>query len=106
MHKSRPTSNEIIPGKWFLVAIRGRRRNSIFRYVARANTGADNGESSMQGYRSVDATKTLFKVADGDIFPVPLEDIIRHLQPPIDEVADNGRKACVRFIEAVEVNEA
>ena len=60
----------------------------------------------MQGYRSVDATKTSFKVADGDIFPVPLEDIIRHLQPPIDEVADNGRKACVRFTEAVEVNEA
>lgn len=101
---SRPTASEVTAGKWFLVTVRGIRRNSNFRYVARANTGVDGGEIIMQGYRSVDATKTLFKVA-GDIFPVPHEDIIRQLQHPIDEVADNGRKAYVRFSSAIDTKE-
>ena len=47
---SRPTASEVTAGKWFLVTVRGIRRNSNFRYVARANTGVDGGEIIMQGY--------------------------------------------------------
>ncbi len=35
----------------------------------------DDGETTMLGYRSVDGSKTLTKIADGDVFTVPFTDL-------------------------------
>ena len=102
-------ASEIKAGKWFLVMIRGGTlKSTVFRYVARATADMDNdGEVifTMQGYRSVDASKTLFKIADQDIFSVAFEDIMCRLQEPTDEVGGTGHKAHVRFCGSVNAKE-
>ena len=84
----------------------GTLKSTVFRYVARATADMDDdGETTMQGYRSVDASKTLFKIADQDIFSVAFEDIMCRLQEPTDEVGGIGHKAHVRFCGSVNAKE-
>ena len=77
-----------------------------FRYVGHATADVDeDGDTLMNGYRSVDESKTLFKISENDIFAVPLTDIICHLRNPVDEILSNGRKAHVRFSESIDMKE-
>lgn len=95
-------------GSWYLVSIRGRTRKKCidFRYVGRATADVDeDGDTQMNGYRSVDESETLFKISENDIFAVPLTDIICQLRNPVDEILSNGRKAHVRFSGSIYVKE-
>ena len=77
-----------------------------FRYVGRATADVDeDGDTLMNGYRSVDESKTLFKISETDIFAVPLTDIICQLRNPVDEILSNGRKAHVRFSGSIDMKE-
>ncbi len=87
--------------------MRGVCRNAqTFRYVAQAIENVnpkDPGWLRVQGYRSTDAAKTKFQVADNDVFTISVVDIISGLKEP--ELLP-GRKISFRFSGLVDVCES
>jgi len=87
-----PSINNIKIGTFILVKVMfGRRKNNKFQYVAVVRKITD-GVYSVNGLKSVELTKTMFKIVEHDIFEVGIEHVIATLpMPTIESVEDNIR---------------
>ena len=59
----------------------------------------------MQGFRSVDATKTLFTEKNGDIFHVDFDSLVFRLKEPKPVISPTCRNIHVQFPAPVDVKE-
>ena len=94
-------------GDFLLVSVRGGRRNAqTFRYVAQALESYDPADPywlRVQGYRSMDSSKTKFLVSENDVFAVNMNDILSGLQAP---TLQPGRAICYAFSGPLDILEA
>jgi len=69
----------------------GRRKNNKFQYVAVVRKITD-GVYSVNGLKSIELTKTMFKIVEQDIFEVGIEHVIATLpMPKVETVEDSVR---------------
>ena len=79
----------------------------MFRYVCHAVTDLDesDGETLMQGFRSLDTTNTLFIKKAGDIFHVDFESLVCRLKEPESLFSPTFRSISFRFPIPIDVRE-
>lgn len=95
---------ELVPGIFILVKVLSGNRNCTkYRYVAKVEGQVDENDYNVLGLKSLDTTKTTFKVVPNDLFTVSLEDIIAILEQPAGTSGGRGERYV--FSKSVDVFE-
>lgn len=100
------SKKDIIIGTYVLVKVLGgRRKKETYRYVAVVLKKNDNDELEVNGLKSLDITKTKFKITEDDEFTIGMSDIIAVLPDPTVESTSTGESSTYNFAKLVDVKE-